>query len=125
MPERAKKEKRRLTEEAIRVGLDIAKNIQDIAFSNSKRQFKNDKKALPFAVRYIADLKPAKIICEAIGKYEIPLAAILQTSGLPVVIINSRQETFSTITINKFYHRSVLVSWPRSFLDKSQRLIMG
>ncbi len=48
--------------------------------SNSKetRQFRNDHKGITAAVSYIADLKPAKIILEATGKYEIPSAAELQ-----------------------------------------------
>jgi transposase len=36
-------------------------------------------------------LKPARIILEATGKYEIPLAAELQANQLPVVIVNPRQ----------------------------------
>ena len=82
-----------MTEEAVYVGVDVAKNILDLAVNNSKetRQFKNDHKGITSAIRYIADLKPAKIILEATGKYEIPLAAELQANHLPVVIVNPRQ----------------------------------
>ncbi|MEE9175366.1 MAG: transposase [Thermodesulfobacteriota bacterium] len=82
-----------MAEEAVYVGVDVAKNILDLAVSNSKeaRQFKNDHKGITDAVSYIASLKPAKIILEATGKYEIPLAAELQANRLPVVIVNPRQ----------------------------------
>ena len=82
-----------MTEEEVYVGVDIAKNTLDLAVSNSKEtsQFKNDHEGITSAVRYIAGLKPARIILEATGKYEIPLAAELQANRLPVVIVNPRQ----------------------------------
>ena len=93
MQGRAKKENKPMTEETICVGVDVAKSTLDVAASNSKeaRQFKNDHKGITSAVSYIASLKPAKIILEATGKYEIPLAAELQANRLPVVIVNPRQ----------------------------------
>ena len=82
-----------MTEEAVCVGVDVAKNTLDIAISNSKetRQFNNDYQGITSAVHYISSLKPARIILEAPGHYEMPLAASLQTCHLPVVIVNPRQ----------------------------------
>jgi transposase len=82
-----------MTEEAVCVGVDVAKNTLDVAVSNSKetRQFENDHEGITSAVRYIAGLRPARIILEATGNYEMPLAAALQASRLPVVIVNPRQ----------------------------------
>ena len=82
-----------MTEETVCVGVDIAKNTLDVADSNSKetRQFNNDQQGITSAVGYIAGLKPARIILEATGKYEMPLAAELQSKRLPVVIVNPRQ----------------------------------
>jgi len=93
MQGRAKREKRPMTEEAVCVGVDVAKNTLDIAVSNLKetRQFNNDHQGITSAVHYISSLKPARIILEATGHYEMPLAASLQTSRLPVVIVNPRQ----------------------------------
>jgi transposase len=93
MQGRAKKEKRPMTEEAVGVGVDVAKNTLDVAVSNSKetRQFENDHEGITSAVRYIAGLRPARIILEATGHFEMPLAAALQASRLPVVIVNPRQ----------------------------------
>jgi transposase len=82
-----------MTEEAVYVGVDVAKNILDLAVNNSRetRQFRNDHEGITGAAHYIAGLKPAKIILEATGRYEIPLAAELQSNRLPVVIVNPRQ----------------------------------
>jgi transposase len=93
MQGRAKREKRPMTEEAVCVGVDVAKSTLDVAVSNSKetRQFDNDHKGITSAVRYIAGLKPAKIVLEATGHLEMPLAASLQARRLPVVVINPRQ----------------------------------
>jgi len=82
-----------MTEETICVGVDVAKNTMDVAASNSKetRQFNNDHQGITGAVRYIAGLKPVRIILEATGKYEMPLVASLQVRCQPVVIVNPRQ----------------------------------
>ena len=93
MQGRAKREKKPMTEEAVCVGVDVAKHILDLAVSNSKetRQFQNDHKGILSAISYITSLSPVKIILEATGKYEVPLAAELQANRLPVVIVNPRQ----------------------------------
>lgn len=82
-----------MTEEAVCVGVDIAKHSLDVAVSNSNeaRQFNNDQEGITNAVIYITSLKPSKIILEATGSYEMPLAASLQASRLPMVIVNPRQ----------------------------------
>jgi transposase len=84
---RAKKEKR-MTEEAVCVGVDVAKGTLDLAVSNSTetRQFENNHEGITSAASYIAGLKPSIIILEATGHFEMPLAAVLQTNHLPVVI---------------------------------------
>jgi len=93
MQGRAQKEKVPMTEEPVCVGVDVAKSTLDVAASNSKeiRQFNNDHKGITSAVCYIAGLKPAKIVLEATGRLEMPLAASLQAKRLPVVVINPRQ----------------------------------
>ena len=93
MQGRAKKEKRPMVDEMVCVGVDVSKVILDVAASNSNetRQFENSHKGISGAARYIGGLKPARIILEATGKYEIALAAELQSKRLPVIIINPRQ----------------------------------
>ncbi len=71
----------------------VAKDSLDPVVNNTieTMRFKNDPNGITGAVRYIADLRPARIILEATGKYEIPLATELQLNHLPVVIVNPRQ----------------------------------
>ncbi len=82
-----------MMEEAVYVGVDVAKSALDVAVTDSEeaRQFANDDKGISQAVSYIAGLKPVMIILEATGNLEMPLAAALQASRLPVVVINPRQ----------------------------------
>lgn len=81
-----------MKENTVCVGVDIAKNTLDTAVSNAKgtKQFKKDHEGITSAVRYITDLKPARVILEATNTYEIPLAAELQANHLPVIIVNPR-----------------------------------
>ena len=82
-----------MTEEAVYIGVDIAKRTLDVAVSDSSevQQFSNDDEGIRMAVRHIAAFKPAGIILEATGRMEMPLAAALQVERLPVVIVNPRQ----------------------------------
>jgi transposase len=82
-----------MAEEAVCVGVDVAKSTLEVAVSDSAatRQFANDDEGIPQAVRYIGGLKPAGVILEATGHLEMPLAATLQASRLPVAVINPRQ----------------------------------
>jgi transposase len=82
-----------MTEEAVCIGVDVAKGTLDMAVSSSNeiRQFDNDHKGIIKAIRYISGLKPTVIILEATGHFEMPLVAELQTNHLPVVIVNPRQ----------------------------------
>jgi transposase len=82
-----------MAEEALYVGVDVAKSTLDVAVTDSGevRQFTNDDEGIGEAVGYIAGLKPATVILEATGSLEMPLAAALQAGCLPVVVINPRQ----------------------------------
>jgi transposase len=82
-----------MAEEANYIGVDVAKSALDVAVSDSgeMRRFTNDHEGISQAVCYIAGLKPAGIIIEATGSLEMPLAAALQASRLPVAVINPRQ----------------------------------
>ena len=82
-----------MTKEEICVGVDVAKSTLDVAVSDSGeiRQFANDDEGISQATRYISSLKPARVIIEATGSLEMPLAAALQADNPPVVVINPRQ----------------------------------
>ena len=53
-----------MIEEVVCAGVDVAKNTLDVTVSSSEgiRQFANDHEDITNAVRYIAGLKPARII---------------------------------------------------------------
>jgi len=82
-----------MIEEAVYVGVDVAKSALDVAVTDSGEtwQFVNDDEGISQAVHYIASVKPAGIILEATGNLEMPLAAALQAGRLPVAVINPRQ----------------------------------
>ena len=82
-----------MKEEAVYVGVDVSKDTLDVADSSSREtlKFANDDEGIRQATQHIASLRPAGIILEATGNLEMPLAAMLQTASLPVVIINPRQ----------------------------------
>ncbi len=82
-----------MAEEAVCIGVDVAKSTLDVAATDSGevRQFANDDEGIGEAVSYITALRPAAIILEATGSLEMPLAAALQASRLPVVVTNPRQ----------------------------------
>ena len=82
-----------MTEEAVCIGVDVAKSTLDVAVTDYEgaRQFANDDKGISQAVSFIAGLKPVMIILEATGNLEMPLATALQADRLPVVVINPRQ----------------------------------
>ena len=81
-----------MTEEEVCVGVDVARSTLDVAVSDSgeTRQFANDDEGISQAARYIDSLKPARVIIEATGSLEMPLAVALQADNLPVVMINPR-----------------------------------
>ena len=81
-----------MVREEVCVGMDVAKNSLDMAVSDSgeTRQFANDNEGISQAARYIDSLKPDRVIIEASGSLEMPLAVALQADNLPVVMINPR-----------------------------------
>lgn len=63
-----------MMEEAVCVGVDVAKSTLDVAASDSgeTRQFANDDEGISQAIRYIVGVKPARIILKATGNLEMP-----------------------------------------------------
>ena len=55
-----------MKEEAVCVGVDVAKSTLDVASSDSRetRQFANNDEGISQAVRYISGVKPSRIILE-------------------------------------------------------------
>jgi len=82
-----------MADEAVSVGVDVAKSSLDVAVSNSTevRRFANDEDGVSSAAGYIAATNPISIIVEATSGLEMNLVAVLQSACLPVAIINPHQ----------------------------------
>lgn len=75
------------------VGIDISKETLHVAIGSSGNAFETENK--PAAIATLIDrlqaLKPALIVMEPTGGFEIPLAAAMAAAELPVAIVNARQ----------------------------------
>jgi transposase len=75
------------------VGIDVSKQLLEVAAHESDYQFRCANKASAFAelIAELIALRPALIVLEATGGLEISVTAALHATGLPVVVINPRQ----------------------------------
>jgi transposase len=75
------------------IGIDVARETLAIAASPSGESWEaaNDEAGIDALALRLLPLRPALIVAEATGGYEIPLVAHLSARGLPVAVINPRQ----------------------------------
>jgi transposase len=75
------------------IGVDVSKQLLEVAAYESDYQFRCANKASAFAelIAELIALRPALIVLEATGGLEIPVTAALHAAGLPVVVLNPRQ----------------------------------
>jgi len=75
------------------VGIDVSKHQLDIAIRPSLDVFglPNDESGWTQLLDRLQPLDVERIVLEATGGYEAPLAALLHGAALPVVVINPRQ----------------------------------
>ena len=75
------------------IGIDVAKQLLEVAVHESDYQFRCANKAPAFGVLIaeLINLRPALIVLEATGGLEVPVVAALHAVGLPVVVVNPRQ----------------------------------
>ena len=76
------------------VGIDVAKAHLDIALRPTAEGWRvaNDDAGIAPLVARMQDLQPALIVLEATGGLEVPVTAALTAAGLPVVVVNPRQD---------------------------------
>jgi transposase len=74
------------------IGIDVAKNWLDWAAEGSGRvqRLGNDAAGLAELVRQLQALRPALVVMEATGGYELAGVRALQEAGLPVTVVNPR-----------------------------------
>lgn len=75
------------------VGIDISRSTLDVAvYGDDKlRQYKNNPDGIEKLCSLMNKIKPALIVFEATGGYEMPLYIALDQAGLPAAPVNPRQ----------------------------------
>jgi transposase len=75
------------------VGIDVSKAELEVAVrpQGTRWSLLRNEEELPELVRRIRELCPTRIVLEATGGLELPVAGALAATGLPVVVINPRQ----------------------------------
>lgn len=77
------------------VGIDVAKEHLDVALRPGDgvgtERFENTPSGIEALARHVAEAAPERVVIEATGGLERPLAAALAGAGLPVVLVNPRQ----------------------------------
>jgi len=75
------------------VGIDVGKDHLDLHVrpDGTAERHPNDPPGVAAAVARVAALAPDRVVLEATGGYEAPVAAALAAAGLPVAVVNPRQ----------------------------------
>jgi transposase len=75
------------------VGIDVSKNTLDVhALPEDKRySYSYEPQKIKALIRKLKQLKPALIVLEATGGYELAVASKLAEAKLPVAVVNPRQ----------------------------------
>jgi transposase len=75
------------------IGIDVSKQLLEVAVHESDFRYRCPNQAGAFAelLAELIALRPERIVLEATGGLEKPIAAALQAANLPVVVINPRQ----------------------------------
>ena len=81
-----------MEQEAVYVGIDVAKAQVDVAVRPTGQRWtnSNDEPGIRELVSRLKALEPAMVVLEASGVLELPSVAALATASLPVVIVNPR-----------------------------------
>src|SRR5512138_1419138 len=91
--EPACKEGQIMTENGCVIGIDVAKRWLDWAVADSGRvqRVDNDAAGLSKLVPHLQRHRPALVVMEATGGYELAAVRALQEAGLAVSVVNPRQ----------------------------------
>ena len=76
------------------VGIDVSKHQLDLAIRGRPEEdnrLANDPQGIASVCQCLTRLAPERIVVEATGGWERPLALALQAAGLPVAVVNPRQ----------------------------------
>lgn len=75
------------------IGIDVSKQLLEVAAHESDYQFRCANKASAFGalIAELISMRPVLIVLEATAGLEIPVVSALHAAGLPVVVVNPRQ----------------------------------
>lgn len=90
---RARKEEAPLNQEKVFIGIDVAKARLDIALwpMGETWSVANTEEGRAAAVTRLQAMKPALVVLEATGGWELPVAGTLAAAGLLLAVVNPRQ----------------------------------
>jgi len=79
--------------EPVFVGVDVSKAGLDVATHprGERRGFANTAAGFEALIAHLRPLQPVRVVLEATGGYQVPVATALAAAGLPVVVVNPRQ----------------------------------
>jgi transposase len=79
--------------EQVFVGIDVAKDHLDIHIRPTGESFvaSRDGEGLAGLVERLKQAKPALVVSEATGGFEVAVAAAIASAGLPIAVVNPRQ----------------------------------
>ena len=82
-----------MEQEAVYVGIDVAKARLDVAVrpSGQRWSISNDEPGIRELVPRLKAFEPVLVVMEASGGLELPSVAALAAASLPVVVVNPRQ----------------------------------
>ena len=82
-----------MTDSPVYVGIDVSKTQVDVAVRPTGEAWSGPitDAELPQLVTRLQGMRPALIVLEATGGYEVPVVSALAAVGLPVVVVNPRQ----------------------------------
>jgi len=75
------------------IGIDVSKARLDVCARPGGRVWKvnNDEAGIAQLVGEVAELRPALVVMEPTGGFEMPAAAALAVAGIPLAVVNARQ----------------------------------
>lgn len=75
------------------VGIDVSKAHLDLHArpTGATARYANEPDGIAALVARVTELAPERVVLEATGGFEAPVAAALAAAGLPVVVVNPRQ----------------------------------
>jgi transposase len=74
------------------IGVDIAKQKFDVSFSDQRvATFENNQAGFKLLLKEIKNKTQTRVVMEATGGYEKPLAHFLQSQGIAVSIVNAKR----------------------------------